>query len=452
MTELLASPLTAAGRDMVIRDDPAGEMRIGLWVAGAFFLVFLGWAAWAPLDAGAFASAQVAVAGNRQAVQHRDGGIVSALLVKEGDLVSAGQPLLSISAGDVRALERGLTGNYLTLLAEKARLMAETEGLAEVPAPAEFATLAPEDRPLAAEALRTQSRVLHATGADTVAQKSVLGQQSAQVQAKIGGIAAESSALAQQHQLVEQELTGMRELARKGYASDNRIREMERELASIEGDRNSHNADIASSQQNIGQLRVQALVIDRDRIAKADTELRDINEQLSEVQPKLIAARQQLARALVRAPVAGRVVGLRVFTVGGVVAAGETLMEIVPQNRELVVQAHLSPVDIEDIHAGMKVKVRFPGLHDHNLPDIYGTIDTVSADAITDEKTGASFFTAAIHVPRSELDKLAHAQGGAGQVRAGMPAEVLVTLRKRSMLDYLVEPVTQMFWRSGHEH
>lgn len=436
----------------VIQDDAAFEFRASLVIAALFFIGFLGWAAWAPLDAGAYAPGQVAVAGNRQAVQHRDGGIVSALMVHEGDMVAAGQPLLTISAGDVRALERGLTGDYLTLLAEKARLNAEIAGRADVTPPPEFAALDADDRPIAAEALRTQIGLLRTQVATASAQKSVLGRQSGEVQAKIGGLAAESSALAEQHRLVQQELEGMQRLAQKGYASDNRIREMQRELASIEGDRGSRNADIASAEQSIGTNHMQAMVVERDLVEKADRQLRDVTEQLNEVQPKLMAARQQLARALVRAPVAGRVVGLRVFTVGGVVTAGETLMEVVPQDHELVIQARMSPDDIDDIQRGMQVKVRFPSLHNHNLPDIYGALATISADVLTDEHTGQHYFTAEVHVPRSELDKLAIVQNGRVPIQAGMPAQVLVTLHRRTMLAYLFEPVLQAFWLTGHEH
>ena len=127
-------------------------------------------------------------------------------------------------------------------------------------------------------------------------------------------------------------------------------------------------------------------------------------------------------------------------------------MEIVPQNRELVIQARMSPDDIDDIRRGMQVKVRFPSLHDHNLPDVYGSLATISADVITDEKSGQHFFTAEVDVPRAELDKLAAGHEGRVPVQAGMPAQVLVTLKRRSMLEYLFEPVTQAFWRTGHEH
>lgn len=444
--------LEAPGGLPRIEDDPRGEIRISLWVAGAFFLGVLGLAAVVPLDAGAYAHGQIAVAGNRQAVQHRDGGIVSALMVREGDMVAAGQPLLAISDGDIRALERGLTGDYLTLLAERARLLASAQGSQELAVPPEFAALPAEDRPIAAEALRTQERLLHSQLAAGSAQKSVLSEQSSQVRAKIGGLAAEGSALSEQRRLIEQELEGMRELAKEGYASQNRIRELERAQAALKGDESSRGADIASARETIGQNRMQAVVVDRDRIEKADQQLRDVTQQLSEVQPKLIAARQQLARALVRAPVAGRVVGLKVFTVGGVVGAGQTLMEVVPQNRELVIQAQMSPDDIDDIHPGVRVKVRFPTLHDRSLPDVIGTIATISADAITDEKTQARYFAAEVHVPRGELDKLTAGKPGRSPIQAGVPVEVLALLEKRTMLDYLIEPVTQSFWRTGREH
>lgn len=433
-------------------DDPRRELRAGAAIAAAFFLLFLGWAAITPLDAGAYAPGVIAVSGNRQAVQHRDGGVVSAIHVQEGQTVAKGQMLVEISAGELRASERAMTGEVLTLLAQRARLTAERNHAAGFAAPPEFAALSADDQRLADEAMSLQRLQFQTRRSALVAQRGVLSQRVNQLGEQAGGYQRQLEANREQQRLIVEELDGMRSLAAQGYAPVNRVRALERTSAALDGDAGSYRAQIASAGEAMGETRMQLLSIDRQMMEEVASQLRDVQVRLDELQPKLQAARDQLARAIVRAPAGGKVVGLTVFTVGGVVAPGATLMEIVPQDRALVVQAMVSPTDADDLRPGQVTQVRFTSLHERDLPILKGRLASLSADSFTDEATGQRYFRAEVAVPPAELERIRKVRGPRTGLQAGLPVEVLVPLRKRSALDYLLEPLLQTFWRSGREH
>lgn len=434
-------------------DDGFGrEARLALIFGGAFFGGFLVWAALTPLDAGAYAMGAVEVAGNRQAVQHREGGTVAALFIGDNQAVRKGQPLLQIASGDIAAEERGLASEYYMLVAQNERLIAEQRGLARLATPAEFATLPPADKVLAAEAMATQSAVLSVRRNALVAQKSVLSQRAAQSRAQIGGIAMQRESNREQRRTIADELDGLRSLAERGYVTKTRLRALERAAAGLDGDYGAQAADIARSQEAIGEQAMQATLLDRDSLKEVSNDLRDVALRLNELRPRLSAVRERLARSVLRAPAAGRVVGLTAFTVGGVVAPGQTVMEIVPQDRELVIRARISPDDVDDVRTGMETKVRFPTMRGQQVAPVTGRIVAFSADSLTDERTGASFFQGEVRVSEHELRKLVPAGTTASPIRPGLPAEILIPLAKRTVLQYLLEPLTQSFWKSGREH
>ena len=203
--------------------------------------------------------------------------------------------------------------------------------------------------------------------------------------------------------------------------------------------------------QDVPAEHLEELALVPPHVVKVDRVEAEVQVRLDELQPRLIAAREQIARSAVRAPSAGRVVGLRVFTVDGVVAAGEMLMEIVPQDRTLVVEAEASPTDADDLDIGMRTQVRYSGIQERNLPILSGRVSKISADSFEDERTGIRYFKLEVNVPSSELDKIRSIRGNTG-LRAGVPAEVMIPLRERTALSYLVEPLTQSLWRAGHEH
>lgn len=444
------APFLLAREDGTPLDDPRRDIRIGGVIAFLFFVVLLGWAAFAPLDAGVHAQGVIAVSGNRQAVQHREGGVVNAIHVREGQAVRAGDILVEMSAPDLRATERALTSDYLSLLAQRARLLAERSGQRSFAPPAEFANLSPEDRELAQQAMRLQVAQLQARSASMSAQQSVLGQRSRQLVEQQSGYAQQRNAFREQGRILEDEIRGLRELEKKGFASTNRLRALERAQAELRGREAAMAAEIARASEGMGETRMQSLSIRSSSLEDVAAQLRDTQARISEVLPKLISAREQLQRSRVRAPASGQVVGLSVHTVGGVVAPGQTLMEIVPADRNLVIQAQVNPGDADDVFQGQKAQVRFMSVNDKTLPMLTGTVRTISADSFTDEKSGRSFFRAEVEVAPRELDKVRDVLGQ-GQLRPGLPVEVVLAVRKRTALQYLLEPLTSNFWRALRE-
>ena len=430
--------------------DPQRDIRQGTIIAVLFFVLFLGWAAFMPLDAGVYAQGQIAVAGNRQSVQHRDGGTINAINVREGQRVKAGDVLIELSTPELHASERALTSDYLTLLAQRARLMAERSGRRDFGAPPEFASLSPADREIATQVLSLQRSELRARSGATSAQQSVLGQRASQLSQQQGGYAKQRQALIEQQRLIGEELAGLKSVAEKGFASINRVRALERAQADLKGQEAQMVAEYARAGEGIGETRMQSLSVGSSRLEQVENDLRETQSKLSEVLPKLVATREQLQHSQVRAPATGQVVGLQVFTVGGVVAAGQKLMDIVPDGRELVIQAQLSPTDADDAYRGQKAQIRFVSVHNRSLPLFSGTVRTVSADSFSDEKSGRSYFRLEIVVPESELNRVRSVLGS-GELRPGLPVEAVLAVRKRTALQYLMEPLTGALWRSGHE-
>lgn len=437
---------TAPASGKMTMNSPRREIALGSVVVAIFFIGFLGWASLAPLDAGAYASGQVTVSGNQQAVQHREGGIVETLNVGEGDSVRRGQVLITLSSGNVKANERGITGQILALMAQRSRMVAERDGLPTVAAPVEFAQLPTDDLAMANEALRLQRLQFEARSAGRSTQQGVLNQRIEQLNQQIEGYSRQIAANLEQRRLIQEELEGMRALAEKGYAPQNRVRALERAAASLDGELGSLRAQAARARESIGETQFQRIGVTTQTNEEIAEGLRQIDIQLNDLLPKQIELREQIARSAIRSPASGQVVGLTVFTPGGVIQPAQTLMSIVPDRAEQVIVVSINPNDIDDVKKGMETEIRFPGLHDRSIPIIRGHLTVVSADAFTDQNTGRAHFRGEVTVSSKEMEKA----GPLGtQIRNGTPAEVVILLRKRTALEYLVEPLTRSIWRSG---
>ena len=435
-----------------IDDRPDRDMRTGIIIAFLFFVVFLGWAAFARLDAAAYAPGRLTVEGQRQSVQHRDGGVISAIFVKEGQHVRQGQPLMELAAADVRAQARMYSAQYIGLQAQRARLMAEQLGAGHVEWPAEFATLQGQEKEDAQEAIKLQTTQFVSRASVLTAQTGVLREQAGQVQETARGYRSQLAASTEQARLIGEELDSLRDVADKGFVSKSRIRALERARADLQGQEGQYSASIARSGAEAGENRLKALEAEKAYRERAASELRDVEFSLNEIAPKYRAAKDQLARLAIRAPATGIVVGLSVFTVGGVIAPGQKLMDIVPDHAGLVIEARISPEDIDDLKVGQDAQIRFNSLHERDLPIMDGRITRLSADSFQDEKTGQSFYTGEITVPSKELDIIRNRRGEDFNLKAGMPVQVLVLLRARTALQYALEPLTQSLWLSFREH
>jgi HlyD family secretion protein len=432
-------------------DNPEREIRVGTIVAVLFFVLFLGWAAFARLDAAAQAPGRLVVSGQRQTVQHREGGVISQILVKEGDHVDRGQVLVRLAGADVRAQERALSAQAIGLLAQRARLYAEQSGRRTITPPPEFAQLAPEDRAAAAEALRIQQGQLITRAAVLSAQSGALGERTNQANSQGQGYSRQIASLDEQIRLIDDELKGMQEAAAKGFVSQNRVRALERARADLQGQRGQYAATIAQTQGQASESRLQVLQARNTYFERVASELREVEASLSDVLPKLSAARDQLARTEIRSPATGTVVGLTVFTPGGVIEPGAKLMDIVPDRMPLKIEARVAASDGDDVRVGQEAFVRFETLHERALPALKGKVTRMSADAFTDERTGVSYYTADVDVPLSELQKIEELRGS-DALRAGLPVSVTIPTRKRTALQYALEPLTSSIRRSFHEH
>lgn len=435
---------------MALEDSPRDALWIGWIVAIAFFVILGGWAAFARLDAAAQGEGQVSVSGNRQTVQHRDGGIVQALDVREGQHVKDGQVLIRLQGAEVAATERALAGSVIDLQAQRARLEADIRGGA-IQWPATFAQATGDDVQLVDRAKRIQLAQVNARGNSLASNRAVLRQQEAEVASQSVGYTAQSRASIAQRESLQQQLESTRKLADEGYVSRNSVRAIERSIQQLEGADADYASRAAAARQQIGQTREQVIATSRKYVEDSAALLRDTQFQLNEAMPKLIAAKEQLERTVIRAPVSGRVVGLRIFSRGGVIQAGQPIMDIVPDAAPLIIKANFQPSDIDGVTEGVEAEVRFLSLHERDLPILLGRVRNVSADSLHNEQSGRDFFTAEIVVPKDQLAQLEAVRGNDTGIRAGVPVAVLIKLRKRTALQYMLDPLTETFSRSLHE-
>ena len=446
-SKLAGAPLVVASDS----DTPRGEFKTGALIGGLFFVGLLGWAALTPLDSGAFAEGVVVVSGNRQVVQHREGGIITNLSVTEGQMVKKDDPLAIVSSSELVAAERSATGELISLLAMRERLTAEQNGYGAVRDPIEFAGYTGEDKALAEAAMQGQRNVFQARRTSLMTERAVLSQRTAQHRQQINGFQHQIRANLEQQRLIRDEVAGLADLVPKGYVSLNRLRAVERVASELKGNYGSHTADVARSHEAIGESRLQMVSLDKQLITEAASQLREVQVRLNELKPKLISLREQVGRSIVRAPASGRVVGLSVFTVGGVVAPGDKLMEVVPQDKDLVIEGKVAPNDADDIRPGMATQIRFSALQERHLPILSGRVTKISADTLEDERSGSRYFKVEVRVPPAQLRMIERVRPSGGLI-AGLPAEIIIPMRKRTALQYLIEPLSQSLWKAGREN
>jgi len=447
-----AAPI-AAPIEPSVDDSPKREGWLGGAVIALFFGVFGGFATFVPLNAAVYAVGEVTVVGHRQAVQHPEGGVVARLLVRENDHVEKDQVLVELSEMELMADASALTSTVIGLRAQRARLQAERDGRSAMAAPPEFAALSGERGRDAETALAEQRRLFAERARARAAEQDVLSKRIAQLEEQQAGAERQVAAAKRQQELIADEITGIRDLVEKGLAPITRLRALERQSAELDGEIGQQTAAAARAREAIGETTLQKSAAIQTFKAEVAEELRQTELRLGELSPRMVASQGRLERAQVRAPATGRVVGLTVFTEGGVVQAGQTIMEIVPDTGDFVIDAKVDPRDADDLSPGMPTEVRFSGLPARRLPIISGELTAISADRLVEQRTGLAYYKAEVRVPEAELARVTAALGGeADRIRPGIPAEVVVPLRGRTMLEYLTEPLTDSLWRAFREH
>lgn len=432
--------------------DPGRDIWQGYIVAALFFIGFLGWAAFARLDAAAYATGSLIVSGQRQSVQHRDGGVVGQILVHEGQRAGKGQLLMTLAAAEVKAQERALASQAIRLLAQRARLEAEQMGSPQIAEPEEFRTLPAKDRSEAALAMRLQNAELQARRAVLNAQRASLRQRVAQSDDQGRGYGEQALSSREQLRLIDEQIAALKPVAEKGFVSKTRMRELERMKAALQGQRGQYDASIAQARNGARENEILLLEAEEGFRERTASDLRDIELRLGDILPKWRAARDQLARTEIRAPATGAIVAMSVFTPGGVISPGQRLMDIVPEKRQLRIEMRIAPDDADDLQIGQQVLVKFSGLHERTLPNIEGTLTRLSADSLVDDRTGQSYFTGEANIGPDKLDMIRKVRGSSFTLRPGMPVQILIPLHKRTALDYAIEPLVGSFWSSFREH
>lgn len=437
-------PLPLSGR-------ARADMALGALVALGFFGAFLGWAAFARLDAAATFPGAVTVAGHRQTVQSRDPGVIASLAVHEGDHVKAGQVLISLAAADARAAERSLASRVIHRQAEIARLHAEQAGRSVLPAPAEFAAYAGDDLTDAQAALATAQLELRAQMAANGTRRAVLRSRIDETAQEIQGFQRQAESNREQQKLNDQELAGLRDLAAQGYAPQTRVRALERSGAELVGNAGAQQAEVAKLQTSMGETRMQIAEADSERAQAVAQDLRTAEADLESLLPQWKAAREQLARTEIRAPSDGVVMGVAVNTVGGVVAAGQRLLDIVPDHSSLVVEAQADPKEAAALRVGQTTEMRFTSVSGRVAPKVDGRVIRVSADSFVNEKSGRPFYIVDVEADPADLKRLEQASPTVSEMKPGQPVQVMIPLRRRTMLQYLTEPLSQSLWRTGRQ-
>lgn len=410
--------------------------RVGLWALLIGFGGFLLWAGLAPLDEGVPAAGMVAIDTKRKAVQHLSGGIVKEVLVREGDEVKEGQMLMALDPAVARANYESVRQRYLGLRAMQGRLLAEQAGAATIVFHPDLQAAASD--PLIRQQMQNQEQLfmtrrnLLRSDLQSI-EESIQGQEGL-LQAYRGMLDNRTNQL----RLVNEELANLRGLVREGYAPRNRQLEMERMVSDISTSMADLQGNSVRASRTIAELRQRALSRQQEYRKEVETQLADVGREVLAENEKLHAVTNDLDRTEIKAPADGQVVGLVVQTVGGVVAPGQKLMDIVPKGEPLLLEARVAPHMIDRVHAGLPVDVRFSSFAHSPQLVVNGKLVSISADLLTEPQTNMSYYLARVEVTPEGRKAL-----GKRQLQPGMPVEVIFKTGERSMLTYLLHPLTK---------
>jgi HlyD family type I secretion membrane fusion protein len=422
-----------------------GPILWGVALVAVFFVAFGGWAAQANLESAAIAPGVVSVENERKTVQHLEGGIVSTVYVREGDDVSLGQVLVSLDPTQAESQMEFVRSRYHAALALEARLMAERDGMDEITFPPELVSIA--DQPDVIKILESQREIARTRKALLSDRVRILEQGIAEYQEELKGLDGQIQSFASRIASLEEDQRGVAELAAKGLVPQVELRELDRRLSELDGDRSAVIGRVSQLRQSVTESRLKINELQTSHVTAVVEDLREVQGEVFELRERLRASADVLARTEIRAPIDGRVVSLGVHTKGGVVAPGAPILEIVPSDDALIIEARIDPRDIDVLQVGQPAHVRFTAFNQRVAPPVEGTLAYLSADAFVNEKLGTTFYVAKIHL---DPDSVSSVFGGK-PLLPGMETEVLILTGARTPLDYLLEPLTRSMTRAMRE-
>lgn len=418
--------------------------RYGMALAYLFIVGGIAWSALASMAEGATATGIVSPDGSRRTVQHLEGGIIKELKVRDGDLVHAGDQLVTLQSTQAAALYDLYLEQARTLEATQARLVAEQEDKAEIVFPADLAASTDER---AGKIIAGQTLLFNQRRSSLDAQLQILDARKRQYEEQLSGLRAQVVSVDAQLALTEQEHSVKKSLVDKALLARSETLKLERSKAALDGDRGNYIGQIAEVEQKIGELDTQSMSLKATQSADIADQLEKARASYIDAAERLNASKDVLDRTVITAPVTGKIANLKFKTSGGVIGPGQAILDIVPTNEELLIDARISPSDIDVVAAGLEATVHLTAYSSRGMPRVTGKVKSVSADRVTEEATGQSYYLARVEVPQSELESL-----DAGVVMMpGMPAEVLIVTGKRTVLGYLMEPFMAAFRRGLRE-
>ncbi|WP_413207918.1 HlyD family type I secretion periplasmic adaptor subunit [Rhodospirillum sp. A1_3_36] len=420
-------------------------MWLGATLIALLVLVFGGWAALSSLAGAVIAPGQIKVEGNRRTVQHLEGGIVAILAVREGQVVRAGDLLIGLDDTVAASNLAIVSGQLDAALAREARLIAERDGGAAIAFP--DALLDHLKDPEVLQAVIGQEDQFRSRTTAREGRISLLRQKEERADEEARGLAAQKRSVEKQLRLITQQLAGLRELLAKGYARKQRVLELEREAESLEGERGGLASDIARTRTNALEARLEIAAVDEDFREEVTAELDDARAKILDLGERKTALDDQSRRTRIVSPIDGKVVGLAVFTRGGVVQPGAPLMDIVPLEERLIIEARVSPTDIDKVVAGQGAVLRLSAFNQRSTPELNGVVDDVSGDALNDPNTGEPYYTVRVRIPEAERTRLPKGL----DLKPGMPVEAMLQTGSRSALSYLVKPLNDAIARTFRE-
>lgn len=409
-------------------------IKIGLlYVFGGFF-GFVLWAGLAPLTSAAVAPGVVVADSRNKTIQHLEGGILREVLVREGQRVQAGQILARLDSANADANLGRLQLAQRAALGEEARLLAERGELDHVIFPLELTKQGGNAE--VEESIRIQQALFASHKSTQKSELGIIDQRIAQSEEEIKGIEAQIASEDAQIGLINEELTSVRELVLKGLERRPRLLALERSAAEVEGLRGRHTAEIARARQTIAELQERTVNIKSQYTDKVGADLRDVQAKLADLKKQILAAADASKRLDVKAPVSGKVISIFNETPGGVIKPGDTIMELLPDRDQLVIEAQVRPEDIEELVPQQSVRVHLTAYSQRRFPSLHGTLTELSADRITDKQGAKAHYLARVAVDRTEL-----ASHPELKLYAGMPAVAYIETGKESLLTYLLTPL-----------
>lgn len=416
-------------------------VRIGLTIFALVFGVFGGWAALAPIDGAAYAPGEVTVESQNKSVQHLEGGIIAEILVGNGDLVQPGQPLINLDRTQPQAQLDVARNQYMANLVREARLIAQRDRAGSIVWPAAL----DQNDPATREEINAQTYIFETRMSALEGNVDVLEQRIGQLENRVIGMEASRASRLLLAESYEAELVDTRQLLDQGFSDRIRLRELERNFANFSGEAGELAANIASTEMQIGETRLQIQQVEKDFSNEVAAEFAETRTNMNDLLERIIALEDVVERTVIRAPDGGYVTGMQTHTVGGVISPGMIIADIVPEGDELVIEAQVSPNDIDRVALNQEANIRFSAFG-NMTPTIYGEVTNISADSFQDPNTGVSYYTAEIMVTPDGMDDL-----GELVLMPGMPAEVFITTGERTFLQYLFKPFSNAVARSFRE-